>query len=233
MRRVAALLCALLPLVAGCGDDPADCDGGQCRTPPVGWDPTPSGRDTTTSATRTGGPITATLTVPPGTVLLGGPFPYAATDGGPAAGTEALLLVDGDPVAAFADLVEQVRAAGLVPLTYHPDEDAEPAACVVADVSYPDATGERWPLGSDDVPDGDDPLALECETHAFGPDGYRLDLRLVVSERAVPYLSFVRIAEVHDSPSSPLPDLEAEAPAPAGESPVTPPPVPDGRPGPG
>ncbi|TDD69140.1 hypothetical protein E1262_14060 [Jiangella aurantiaca] len=214
MRRVAALLSALFPLVAGCADD----DGGGSAAP-TGAPP--------------GSPITADLTVPPGTVLLGAPFPYAATDDGPAAGTEALLLVDGDPVAAFAGLVDQVRAAGLVPLIYHPDEDAEPAACQVADVTYPDAVGDRWPLGSDDLPDGDDPLALECETHAFGSDGYRLDLKLVVSERTDPYLSFVRITEVQDSLSSPLPDLEAEAPTPAGDAPVTPPPVPDDLPGPG
>ncbi|WP_053203336.1 hypothetical protein [Jiangella muralis] len=203
MRRVAVLLSALL--VVACGDG----DGGSAATP-AGEPP--------------GSPITADLTVPPGTVLLGAPFPHAG-------GTEALLLVDGDPVAAFGDLVDQVRAAGLEPLTYHPDDDAEPAACQVADVTYPDATGERWPLGSDDLPDG--PLALECETHAFGPDGTRLDLNLLVSERPDPYLSFVRVTEAHDSPSSPLPGMEAAAPTPSGESPVTPPPVPDDLPGPG
>ncbi|WP_116951199.1 hypothetical protein [Jiangella endophytica] len=212
MRHVAVLLSALL--VVSCGNDD---DGGSAA--PTGEPP--------------GSPISADLSVPPGTVLLGGPFPYAAASDGPPAGTEALLLVDGDPVAAFADLVDQVRAAGLEPLTYHPDDDAEPAACQVADVTYPDATGERWPLGSDDVPDGDDPLALECETHAFGPDGYRLDLKLVVSERTDPYLSFVRVTEVQDSPSSPLPELEAQAPTPAGDSPVMPQPLPDDRPGPG
>ncbi|SDU54779.1 hypothetical protein [Jiangella alkaliphila] len=205
MCRVAAPLGLLL--LTGCGDD-GDSDG----SAPTGAPP--------------GSPITADLTVPRGAVLLGGPFPHEG-------GTEALLLVDGDPVAAFADLVDQVRAAGLEPLTYHPDDDAEPSACLVADVEYPEATGERWPLGSDDVPSGDDPLALECETHAFGPDGYRLDVKLLVSERADPYLSFVRIAEVEDSPSSPLPDLETEAPTPEGDSPVTPPPVPDDLPGPG
>lgn len=203
MRRVAVLLSALL--LAGCGDD----DGGGSAAP-TGEPP--------------GSAIAADLTVPPGAVLLGAPFAHAG-------GTEALLLVDGDPVAAFGDLVGQLRAAGLEPLTYHPDDDAEPAACEVADVTYPDATGDRRPLGSDDLPDG--PLSLECEVHAFGPDGGRLDLTLVVSERADPYLSFVRIVEVRDSPSSPLPDLAAEAPAPTGGSPVTPPPVPDELPGPG
>lgn len=184
MRRVAVLLSALL--VVACGDG----DGGSSATP---------------SGEPPGSPVTADLTVPPGTVLLGAPFPHAG-------GTEALLLVDGDPVAAFGDLVDQVRAAGLEPLTYHPDDDAEPATCRLRD---------------------DDPSTLECETHAFGPDGYRLDLTLLVSEDDDPYLSFVRVTEVTGSPSSPLPDLEAEAPTPDGASPVTPPPVPDELPGPG
>lgn len=186
MRRVAALLSTLTLLVA-CGDDDGDS-----AAPPTGAPP--------------GSPVTADLTVPPGAVLLGAPFPHKG-------GTEALLLVDGDPVAAFADLVEQVRAAGLEPLTYHPDEDADPATCRLRD-------------------DTDAPT-LECETHAFGPDGYRLDLNLLVGEDDDPYLSFVRVTEATDSPSSPLPGLEVEAPTPDGESPVTPPPVPDDRPGPG
>ncbi|SEF17812.1 hypothetical protein [Jiangella alba] len=184
MRRVAVLLSALL--VVACGDG----DGGGSATP---------------SGEPPGSPVTADLTVPPGTVLLGAPFPHAG-------GTEALLLVDGDPVAAFGDLVDQLRAAGLQPLTYHPDDDAEPATCRLRD---------------------DDPSTLECETHAFGPDGYRLDLNLLVSEDDDPYQSFVRVTEVTGSPSSPLPDLETEAPTPDGESPVTPPPVPDELPGPG
>lgn len=213
-RRTTALLLLAVPLLVSCADgDGAGTDA------PTGEPP--------------GTPITADLSVPPGTVLTGAPFAHAADEGGPVVGTEALLQVTGDPVEAFADLVEQVRAAGLDPLTYHPDEDAEPAVCQVADVSYPEAVGERWPLGSDDIPDGDDPLTLECEAHAFGPDGYRLDLELVVSEHPEPYLSFVRITEVRDSPSSPLPDLEAVAPTPAGDSPVTPPDVPDELPGPG
>ncbi|MBB5785867.1 hypothetical protein [Jiangella mangrovi] len=189
MRRVAVLLSTLL-LVA-CGD------GGS------GGSATPTGEPPGTA-------ITADLTVPPGTVLLGTSFPHDA-------GTEALLLVTGDPVAVFADLVDQVRAAGLDPLTYHPDEDAAPSACRVADVAYPGGESE----------------ALECEAHAFGPSAYRLDLELVVSEHPEPYLSFVRITEVRDSPSSPLPGLEAEAPTPEGDSPVTPPDFPAGLPGPG
>ncbi|TDC50471.1 hypothetical protein E1212_14885 [Jiangella ureilytica] len=213
--RTIALLLTVALLVA-CGSD----DGGSSGSgDPTGAPP--------------GTAITAELTVPPGTVLAGAPFAYAAEDDGPVAGTEALLLVTGDPVEAFADLVEQVRTAGLDPLTYHPDADAEPSTCLVADVTYPETAGERWPLGSDDIPGGDDPLSLECEAHAFGPSGYRLDLKLVVSEHSEPYLSFIRVTEVQDSPSSPLPDLEAEAPTPEGDSPVTAPEFPAELPGPG
>jgi hypothetical protein len=218
-QRTAALLATvsmLVPLLVSCGGG----DGGS------------SGSDDPTGAPP-GTAITAELTVPPGTVLAGAPFAYAHEDDGPVAGTEALLLVHGDPVAAFGDLVEQVRAAGLDPLTYHPDEDAEPSTCLVADVTYPEATGERWPLGSEDIPDDGDPLGLECEAHAFGPSGYRLDLKLVVSEHPEPHLSFIRVTEVQDSPSSPLPGLEAEAPTPEGDSPVTPPDFPAELPGPG
>lgn len=173
-----------------------------------------------------GTPITTQLSTPPGTLLLGTPFGYADAPGGEVAGVDALLLVTGDPVAAFAGLVEQLSAAGPEPLAYHPDEDADPAFCEVADVTYPDAVGDRWPVGSPDVP-ADGPLSLECAAHAFGPDGHRLDLRLVVSEHADPYLSFVQVTEVYDTPSSPLPDLEAPAPPPDAESPVTPPPLPE------
>ena len=188
-RRTTALLLLPVALFVACGSH----DGGSSGSAaPAGEPP--------------GTAITAELSVPPGTVLAGAPFPHET-------GTEALLLVTGDPVEAFADLVEQVRAAGLAPLTYHPDEDAEPSACAVDD-------------------SGEEP-SLRCEVHAFGPSGYRLDLNLLVSEHPEPYLSFIRVTEVQDSPSSPLPDVEAEAPTPEGDSPVTPPAFPAELPGPG
>lgn len=195
-RRLTTALLAvvpmLVPLLVSCGSDDGDSSGSAA---PTGKPP--------------GTPITADLTVPPGTVLAGVPFPYAAAEDGPIEGTEALLLVTGDPIEAFADLVEQVREAGPDPLTYHPDEDAEPAACTVADAT------------------------LQCETHAFGPDGYRLDLALTVSEDPEPYLSHIRITEAEHSLSSPLPDLEVPVPTPEGESPVAPPDFPGELPGPG
>jgi hypothetical protein len=153
--------------------------------------------------------------------------------------TEALLVITGDPVEAFASLVEQAEAAGFEMRTIAVDED-EPAFCTVSEAVDPGDAGEYVPLGGD-VPDGE--LALSCNATAtpdfVGGRQRELMIDLFVSERDDPFHSFAMVTHrAYDPDGATItPDpwdrgLYQPAPVPDGPSPVTPPELPDaGRPG--
>lgn len=219
--RAAITVVAVVTVLAGCGGE---------------------GEPDQEGATVTGEPpgtsITADLVTPPGTVLAGGPFPYRSAS--PSAGrdaaapnVQALLVVTGDPVEAFADLYDQADDAGIPLLAFHPDDDEEPAFCQVADVEYSEAVGDRYPLDAD-LPDGE--LAIECRGTGFAdsPAGTRrLDIELVVSERSEPFVSFIRLQDSPASEAGGPSELYVPASPPEGPAPVSPPEPPGTLPGPG
>jgi hypothetical protein len=126
------------------------------------------------------------LVSPPGTVVLGSPFPR------PDGTFAALLLVTGRPVAAVRDVLRQAADAGFTGPSY--GRESTPA-CVTR-------SGDDWahndarPLGSA-VPD--DARWLICGVNAEGPatpqGDRRFGLSLIVGTGGRPYLSHLYLEE--------------------------------------
>lgn len=171
MRRWRRALCTggvLAVALAGCADA-----GGVPVTGPSGLPP--------------GTHLADWLISPPGTVVLGSPFP------GPDGGFAALLLVIDRPVAAVREVLRQAADAGFTVSTYDGQEPT-PACWTRSGAGRSD--GEARPVGGA-LPA--DTRWLTCEVNAEGPAtrrGYRrLSLNLVVGTDGRPYLSHLYLQE--------------------------------------
>lgn len=131
-----------------------------------------------------GSPLMDELRVPAGTRLLGAAFPRRA-------GSAALLLVTGDPVAAFADLVRQARQAGFGLQADH----AGGHACLLSTVKYDWWDHPTQSLGQQPAPTGTTGLVCAA-SGSTGPRSARqrfLQLRLAVSTGDHPYLAHIAV----------------------------------------
>lgn len=225
-HRWLGLLAVPALLVTGCGDSASDdeetdvaADGGDA---PDGAEAEP------------GVPVADSLVTPPGTKLLGTPFASQGSGYETNSVTvkiDALLQVVGDPLVAFGDLLDQAEAAS-IPMSVYAHGDTEAATCRVTSAAAPDGSGDRVPVGSEDLPEG--PLGIECEASGVSAvsDGVqrRLELRSFVSEATDPYVSFVEVTlteyEITTEPETLYADTVPSPPL-EGESPVQPPDPPE------
>jgi hypothetical protein len=144
-----------------------------------------------------GSPLMDRLHVPVGTQLLGGVFPRRS-------GTAALLLVTGDPVAAFVDLVDQAWHAGFELQAGQAGGDAcwlSAASDGRRGLRLGDVLVDDWwdhpgqPLGQLPAPTEIAGLACVVSGWTAPRDGQQrwLDLRLAVSSGDDPYLAHLAV----------------------------------------
>jgi hypothetical protein len=162
-----------------------------------------------------GTPLVETVRTPPGTLLVGRVFPTEF-------GAIAVLLVTGDPLVAWADLVNQAAAAGFV---FVPASGADP--CWVSHAQ------DGWWYKPDD-PDARRPTAgvsgLGCGVYGWArpnAEGRRrhLDLQMWIGAAAQPYLAHLVVryfARPDDPGRTDIDGSRVQVPVVASSSPVRP-----------